>query len=281
MLTHCLIKKTQGSALRAQLRATSFPTKLFIGISVSLLLLLLPIRCVGPLEGQQITLDAQMGSEALVRPKIPLSQALRTVSIEVQKGYLSYGAEIYLTGGREPIVNLALQPNSTAQAVLREIFDQLPEYRFRILSDHFVSIYPKAAITDPNDPLNLKIDRFDVSGEKAGLILTWPERFIPKLKARLTPPSERVGHEKHIDLYVGPVAGGTDIALHLENVTVREILNAVSGFTQREGLNGTPLGWLYAFDPASNAKVGYVQYWRCMINLPHNRTQQLHNDKGW
>jgi hypothetical protein len=261
-------------------RTIFFPTKLFIGIGVSLLLILLPLRCVLPLEGQQVTLDAQMGSEALARRRIPLSRALRTVSIEVQKGYVSYGAEIYLAGGREPIVNLALQPDSTAQAVLSEIFKQLPEYRFRILSDHFVSIYPNAAISDPNDPLNLKIERFDVSGEKAGLILTWPERFIPKLKARLTPPSDRVGREKHIDLYVGPVAGGPDITLHLENVTVREILNAVSEFTQRAGLTGTPLGWLYAFDPASTPNVGNVQYWRCLISLPHNRTEQLRNDKN-
>lgn len=217
-------------------------------------------------------LDALLGKNSLIRQEIPLSEALRTLGISTERGYVSFGLEVYVTGGREPTLDMDVQPGSTGEEGLRQILAQLPLYDFRVLSPHFVEIFPLAAITDARDPLNMKVDRFDVDGIPAGMIMEWPDAFIPELKAKREPAAK--GGAKHVDLFVGGVAGGATISIHLRNVTVREILNAVAKTTEQKPFRDYPMGWQYSFDPKTSFKPGGVQSWKVLLTLPFNWNQQ-------
>jgi hypothetical protein len=221
-------------------------------------------------------LSARTGRTPIEIHQVPLTEALKWLGASVEHGYVLFGVELYGYEGKEPVVDLNIPPYTSAGEGLRRIFKQLSEYTFAVLTEHFVSVYPKGAMADPADPLNLKIKGFDVVGESAGVIFTWPERFIPKLKKRTaTAPSES---EKahHIDLYVGPVAGGTLVTLHLRDVTVRQILNAVSEATEKAPPKDGLLGWLYLPAPKSSAVNGSLGHWRLFMTLPHNWLEQIH-----
>jgi hypothetical protein len=224
-------------------------------------------------EGNKPTLEARIGKAPPARRHLPLMQALATIGVSVAEGYVLFGVEIRHEHGAEPVVDLALQPGANVEDELRRLFEQLPQYSFTAKSNHFVSIYPKAAMTDPDDPLNLRVKRFDVDGAQAGLIFTWPELFVPELKEKLTPGSTKAPNPKHVDLYVGPVAVGPLVTLHLRNVTVREILDAASQATEGAAFPEAPLGWSFAFDPKS-ISAGGVVYWRLFMTLPHNWGEQ-------
>ena len=131
-------------------------------------------------------------------------------------------------------------------------------------------------MAERGDPLNLKVKRFDVKGARAGAILTWPERFIPELNDRNRTRSPKGEKTNHIDIYVGPVAGGPAITLHLRNVTVREILNSVSEATEKTASKQTPLGWAYSPPSKSAPGKAAVEYWRLLETLPSNWLEQLH-----
>ena len=173
------------------------------------------------------------------------------------------------------MVDLSIPPYTSAEEGLRRIFKQLPEYTFAVLSHHLVSVYPRSAMADRADPLNLKVKRFDVEGERAGTILTWPDRFIPELKNRTAaalPESEKA---HHIDIYVGSVAVGPLVTLHLRHVTVRQILNAVSEATEKAAPKEGAWGWVYSPVPKSPSGKGVADYWRLFGTAPHNWLEQV------
>jgi hypothetical protein len=225
---------------------------------------------------QRPRLSARTGGLPLEVHQVPLTQALEGLAIRIEQGYVLFGVEVYRYDVKEPVVDLNIPPYTSAEEGLRKIFKQVPEYTFAVLSDHFVSVYPRAAMADRADQLNLKVKRFDVEGESAGVIFTWPERFIPELKNRTAaalPESEKA---HRVDIYVGPVAGGALVTLHLRDVTVRQILNAVSEATEKAAPIEGPLGWLYSPASKSPSGKGPVGYWRMFMTLPHNWLEQTH-----
>ncbi len=114
-----------------------------------------------------------------------------------------------------------------------------------MISPHLVSIFPKGALDNPDDILNLRIPRFDAEDIYAGYILQFPETHIPELSAKLYPPTPG---QPTIRQYIAGVLLGSKVTLHLRDVTVRDILNAASiasGNVSFEDLNNFPCGWLY------------------------------------
>jgi len=217
-------------------------------------------------------LDARLGGAPLVRRGITLTQALRVLGASTERGYASFGVEEYVSGGKEPTVDLDVRPAAMLEEGLRQILNQLPMYSYRVLSPHFVAIFPKNAVSDANDPLNIMVSRFDVDGITAGIILEWPDGFIPELKARFGPAA--TGNAKRVDLYVGGVAGGATINMHLRNVTVREILNTVGEAAEKRPFQAYPFGWEYSFDPKTSFGPGGVESWKALMTLPSNWIEQ-------
>jgi hypothetical protein len=70
---------------------------------------------------------------------------------------------------------------------------------------------------------------------------------------------------------VGPL-----VTLHLRDVTVRQILNAVSKTTEKAAPKEGAWGWVYSPVPKSPSIQGAVDYWRLFGTMPHNWLEQVH-----
>src|SRR5215471_14025217 len=96
-------------------------------------LLLSWVSSPAPLLANGPVLDARLGRIPLAFHGAPLVEALRALGMNTRKGYVTFGVELYWTGP-EPAVNLNLQPGTTVEEALRQIFDQAPEYSFGVWS---------------------------------------------------------------------------------------------------------------------------------------------------
>jgi hypothetical protein len=126
---------------------------------------------------------------------------------------------------------------------------------------------------DPNDVLNLRIPQFDVDGEHAGTILGFPTMFIPELRAKLAPPTPG---QQQLFMYIGPVPPGPTVTLHLRDVTVREILNAVTVATEKpegDGDDDYPFCWMYRTRTETGEK---KPYWGVFFSLPPHWRELIH-----
>ena len=164
-------------------------------------------------------------------------------------------------------MKLGIEPGTAFGDALRQLLAQVPGYRVEVISDRLVNVYPASAEGDPNDLLNTLVPRFDVVSQRAGVILSWPERFVPELYQRLA-ASKASGSAQHIDLYVGAVAIGPEITLHLRNVTVRQILNAVTEASDANAGVEAPVGWECSYEAKAAVGSGARNTWRLLTTLP-------------
>ncbi len=166
--------------------------------------------------------------------RLSLTQALKGLGVFMTRNFIDFGIE--LDGSKpEPLVRLRPVKPHTVRALLEMIMPQAPDYDFAIVSPHLVSVWPRGAKGDPADLLNVRVAQFDVEGVQAGLLLTWPEIHI----AELRPPQDK----QRIDMFIGAAGIGALITLHLTNLTVRDVFNAVSVATEKTAREDVPLGW--------------------------------------
>jgi len=173
---------------------------------------------------------------------LPLTKVLSKVGSRVKGGYVLFGVEVALRGGKEPTISLSDKGGADLGTALREILSQIPDYEMHVISAHLIEILPRRARTDPKDLLNLRIATFSVTNTPAASILAHPARFIPELQARLKPRAA-LG-TRPVQVYSGPFAlSGSEVTLHLQNVSVRQILDAVSEATGSLGTGQQRFGW--------------------------------------
>jgi hypothetical protein len=201
---------------------------------------------------------------------ISLSDALGQLGGCVQGGYVLFGLEEVLRGGKEPTLRAAelkIKQGMTVGDALRQIIRQLPPYEVEPISGHLVDVFPKGAKRDPNDLMNLRIPAFDASDMDTYTILGRPRDAIPALDAALTPKQEP--GKRLLTLYFGGYhSPGPRVTLHLKNVTVREILNAASVASESSFPQSAALGWTYTFDPGRPLISGYRYTWGTLYSLP-------------
>ena len=175
---------------------------------------------------------------------LPLTSMLSNLGSRVEGGYVLFGVEILLKGGKEPTITLPRKPAGDLGTGLHEVLRQLPDYEMHVISAHLIEILPRGARIDPKDLLNLRVANFSVTYIPAASILAHPARFIPELRARLTPKAA-LG-TRPVEVYSGPFAlRGAEVTLHLQNVTVREIFDRVSEATEHLASEEPALGWVY------------------------------------
>lgn len=199
----------------------------------------------------------------IMRRGITISRALRLVGFQLRDGYALFGVELRLSGGREPTVNLNLQPGSNLGDALGQILGQLPGYASEVVSLHLVNIYPTGARDDPGDLLNLRVTSFDGVMELPTDILSRPYDFIPALKARLKLPTE--GYTGRGLITIAP-----RVTLHLTNATVREILNAVSEAAEQSIPKVFPPGWLCTIRAGPGSPTRGIYSWRPLFSWPES-----------
>ena len=214
-----------------------------------------------------------------IRDKIPFTQALGVVGAYVQKGYVLFGVELRPKDGQEPLVNVNLQPGTNLGDALRQVIDQVPGYQFQVVSAHMINVYPAGTEKDPQNVLNTIVRQFDADNLYPSDLLSRPQDFIAELKARLVPKKSKVPQPGG---YIGPgiTGGGPTVTLHLKNVTVRQILNAVSEAMEQFPPNLEPVGWLYSFQPDPNSPIGGKHSWMFLWSAPRNWKEQAGEDRS-
>jgi len=233
-----------------------------LGRSLPLLLLALVGLPLAVPERQRL-LALTLFPVPLVLQNVPVTRALGEVGVFVQHGYALFGVELRLTDGQEPRVSIDLPAGSTLGDALRQILKQLPGYDFEIVSAHLINMYPRGAKQDPGDLLNMRVAQFDVHEAAPEDIMTRPQEFIRALKEVLYP--EKPG-------WLGGIhsAGPYNLNLHLQNVTVRDILNAASQATESFPGDLSPLGWVYTFQPKPGLPAGGVHSWNALQTAPRD-----------
>ena len=219
--------------------------------------------------GEHGLLEKRIDGPILGANRLPFTEALKAGAMGMRSHFADFGIELADADHPvQPTVLVSPPADGTLGAFLRGVFRQMPGYEYEAVSEHLISVYPKGAKDDPNDLLNVKAPQFDVDNAQAGPILGFPDLFIPELHAKVSPVQP--GQPQQIAIYVGPVAVGPKVTVHLRNVTVREILNAVAVATESPRDNGkddAPYGWIYR----TTTKTGeHRPYWGVFASWPPN-----------
>jgi len=213
----------------------------------------------------KLTLDLPPG----VRKATPLRYALQELSAHVQGGYVLFGAEIREVGGREPVLDLNVAEGETLSEALRDVFRQVPGYTLEVVSEHMINVYPRGAKEDDKCPLNLRVDHFDVVNQWPDMLFNYPETYIPNLAKRLV--ERTVGPPYPVEYPSIMTTGvlGPRLTLHLRDVTLREILNAISLATEENfPANMSPVCWASLFHPDAVWAVGGTYSWNHLPCAP-------------
>lgn len=210
----------------------------------------------------------------ITRNNVVLSQALGVVGTYVQGGYVLFGVELRAKDGKEPLVNLNLSAGSRLADGLQQIMDQIPEYKYEVISPHLINIYPAGAKSDQGDVLNIPVPQFDAVDVDPAQILSRPMDFIPQLATRLRPKSSANSQPSGV---IGEVMRGVNAptwTLHIKDTTVREILNSTSDAMGQFPPDSQPLGWVYMFQPDPALPAGGNHSWMFLFSAPRNWKQR-------
>jgi len=160
-------------------------------------------------------------------------------------------------------------------ATMREVLERLckadPRYEFKAVSAQIINVYPKGRGSDPFGLMDMKIRDFVFQGRAfPHTLLETISNLAPELREFLNTKAEewanKVGSRGGSpgSLLTGNVPP-PEIELHLKDVTVRGILNAVALYGRKLYLEGRlqgwePAGWKYEFIIDPNAPTGLGGY---------------------
>jgi len=91
--------------------------------------------------------------------RVVLTEALSEVGATAQHGYVLFGVEVRLKGGKEPTVRLGSLGKTALGEALAHIIGQLPGCRFEVVGPHLVHIAPAGFQEDPLNPMNMRVKK--------------------------------------------------------------------------------------------------------------------------
>lgn len=165
--------------------------------------------------------------------------------------------------------------NTTVEDILNRLCEADARYAYEVVNDVLINVFPVEAKSDPNNLLNIKVRNFEVDEcvLLANLVLQIGER-APELKEYLSMKAEEYARKRGRPTgNAGSILSGNSplpkISLKLENVTVREILNAIVLYDlklyheQKRPEGWPPIGWKYEFiiDPDAPTGLGGYPRW--------------------
>lgn len=208
-------------------------------------------------------LDLSLFPAPITGNNLALSQALGTIGVYVQGGYVLFGVELQT----KPLVSVNLTPGSHLRDGLHQIMVQIPGYEYKLVSEHMINIDPSGAEKDSKDLLNTPVPQFDAISVDPTQILTSPSEYIPELEAKLQPrtPGQPYGY--------GGVRARSNVpavTLHLRNTTVRAILNAASEAMEEFPPQTQPVGWAYLFQRDPSLPAGGKHSWMFIFSASKN-----------
>lgn len=172
---------------------------------------------------------------------------------------------------------------ATLGETVRRLCQTDPRYEYRVIEGHMINaslrgsmieIFPKGALEDANDLLNMKVRHYRADKRNAGSIQAIEDiaQDAPELREFLYQKAK----DWSMKTGVWPGSPGSSISsnmppppfvLELHNVTVRQILDAISlkSVQQfKEGKNYGPVGWEYDFviKPDASTGLGGIPKWK-------------------
>jgi hypothetical protein len=167
--------------------------------------------------------------------------------------------------------------NSTVEEILKALCGQDPRYVYDVADGRVIQVHPLNSYSDPQDVLNMSVRDFSVEG------VMWPAAVVfrigelaPELASYLA-GRKREYYASHGIVPASPGAlmhGNMDpqIKIHLQDVTVRQILNGIVSYSYEvykntkpdwTGNKPAPTSWIYDFtvDPAAPTGLGGYATW--------------------
>jgi hypothetical protein len=192
-----------------------------------------------------------------------MEEALRTLSDQVTfRVVIGFERIPHHEGESGQPMSLELT-NTTVGKILSRLCRMDLRYEYRPVEGQMVEVFPKGALDNPEDLLNVKIKEFSVDREALpGGVIQMIGQDAPELKELLDHKKEE--WMKNSDGAPGGSPGSMlsgnmplpHFTLRLENVTVRHILNAIALESVRmfeDGKVFAPGGWEYDFVVSGNA----------------------------
>jgi len=164
-----------------------------------------------------------------------------------------------------------------ANVSIRSILDQFcqadPRYTYEVVEGTLINVFPIGAKSDPNNLLNIRVQHFEFHGnELPNNLITRISDLAPELREHLWMKARE--YAKKTGRPLGGSAGSIllgdaplpRIDITLQNMTVREILNAVVLYSLKlsnEPAGWAPISWQYEFiiDPTAPTGLGGYPKW--------------------
>lgn len=166
-------------------------------------------------------------------------------------------------------ISLTVTDGSVEQIVQRLCLAD-PRYEFSVIDGLMIEVRPKGSTEDPKDLLNIKIRDYKIDGDFAvAQVIESIDKDAPELRDFLRRNREEwaVKRGQGSAGFAGSIISGNmpspRFTLHLQNVTVRQVLDAVSLKSIemfREGKNFGPTRWEYSFVIDQDAPTGLGGY---------------------
>ncbi len=169
--------------------------------------------------------------------------------------------------------------NATVGEILNDLCRQDTDYTYEVLGGSLIHVYPKNYQSDPSGLLSLRISRFSIAGKMLpAAIIQRIGELAPELASHMSNKRAAFYAQRGLAPTGSPgsnMSGNMDpqINLDLENMTVREILNAVVLYSQQlnnqtppdwTGNKIPPTSWIYEFiiDPTAPTGSGGTPHWK-------------------
>jgi hypothetical protein len=158
---------------------------------------------------------------------------------------------------------------------------QLPNYKWVMVSDHLVNIFPVENVKHDlllqqtrNDFLAIRVARFDVKDEYPPNILANLPLFIPELLRAVvsenSPPGGASGYGASYAAVEGPRRSMT-----FKDLTIRDILNGiVEEMSKTLPATHPPMGWTYEVRPDPKALPGRAHSWNAHRSVPESNWKE-------
>ena len=178
----------------------------------------------------------------------------------------------------EKTESLSLSTNSaTVGEILQQLCQQSMQYQYEFIEGGLIYVHPVHGESDPLGLLNIKITDFSVEGNMAPqAIISRIGELAPELAAYLNAKKgEYYSRRGIVPGFPGSILHGNldpEVNLHLQNMTVREILNAVVLYSRQlsaqtpadiGGNKIPPTSWMYEFvlNPVAPTGLGGIPRW--------------------
>lgn len=178
----------------------------------------------------------------------------------------------------EKTESLSLSTNSaTVGQILEQLCQQSKQYQYEVIEGGVIYVHPAHADSDPLGLLNIKITDFSVEGKMApAAVIERIGELAPELASYLdAKKNEYYSRRGIVPGFPGAILHGNmdpAVDLHLRNMTVRQILNAVVLYSRQlsdqtppdiGGNKIPPTSWIYEFvmNPEARTGLGGIPRW--------------------